>query len=130
MVPDFMSRWLYVPHVMAGLSRHWSSGQPLPDSMLDGLLATKQHMAGYNLSRELFLAAYDIAFYSEDYEAEQYTDLAARLAEQYLVLPREKEDAFPLYFEEMLTGNWAAAYFSQTWAKMLAADIFSAYTEV
>ena len=84
-VPDFMSRWLYVPHVMAGLSRHWSSGQPLPDSMLDGLLATKQHMAGYNLSRELFLAAYDIAFYSEDYETETFQALADRLAEQYMV---------------------------------------------
>ena len=83
-VPDFMSRWLYVPHVMAGLSRHWSSGQPLPDSMLDGLLATKQHMAGYNLSRELFLAAYDIAFYSEDYETETFQALADRLAEQYM----------------------------------------------
>ena len=71
-----------------------------------------------------------MAFYSEDYEAEQYTDLAARLADQFLVLPREKEDSFPLYFEEMLTGHWAAGYFSQIWARMLAADIFSAYTEV
>ena len=27
------------------------------------------------------------------------------MAAQYLVLPREKEDAFPLYFEEMMTGD-------------------------
>ena len=27
------------------------------------------------------------------------------MAAQYLVLPREKEDAFPLYFEEMMTGE-------------------------
>ena len=80
--------------------------------------------------QELYKAAYDIAFYSEDYEAEQYTDLAARLAEQYLVIPREKEDAFPLYFEEMMTGHHAAGYYCHIWSKMLAADIFSAYNEV
>ena len=64
---------------------------------------------------------------------------------------REKEDAFPLYFEDMMTGHWAASYYrlifkrhlnllkvvprkffamcSHTWSKMLAADIFSAYIE-
>ena len=46
------------------------------------------------------------------------------------MLPREKEDAFPLYFEEMLTGHWAAGYYCSLWARMLAADIFSAYVEV
>merc|ERR1712179_659932 len=76
-----------------------------------------------------FKAAYDVAFYSEDYENEQFQELAARLAPQYLVLDREKEDAFPLYFEEITTGHWAAGYYSHTWSRMLAADIFSAYIE-
>ena len=52
------------------------------------------------------------------------------MAAQYLVLPREKEDCFPLYFEDMMTGHHAAAYYCHLWSRMLAADIFSAYTEV
>ena len=130
LVPELLVLWLTVPQVLQSLSQHWSSGEQLSPAQVSSLLSARTHMAGFDLCQELYKAAFDIAFYSEDYEAEQYTDLAARLAEQYLVLPREKEDAFPLYFEEMLTGNWAAGYFSQTWAKMLAADIFSAYTEV
>jgi len=86
-------------------------------------------MAGYDLSHELFKSAYDIEFYSEDPENENYQTLAARLWPQYLVQDREKEDAFPLYFEDMMTGHWAGSYYSHTWSKMLAADIFSAYTE-
>jgi hypothetical protein len=31
-------------------------------------------------------------------------DLAERMARQYLVLDREREDAFPLYFEDMMIG--------------------------
>ena len=63
---------------------------------------------------------------SEDPENENYQTLAARLWPQYLVrlshffLPiisiykvqdREKEDAFPLYFEDMMTGHWAGSYY-------------------
>ena len=130
LVPELLTLWLTVPQVLQSLSQHWSSGEKLSPAQLSSLLSARTHLAGYDLCQELYKAAFDIAFYSEDYEAEQYTDLAARLADQFLVLPREKEDGFPLYFEEMLTGNWAAGYFSQIWAKMLAADIFSAYTEV
>ena len=88
------------------------------------------NLAGYDLCYELYKAAFDMAFYTEDYENEQFAELANRLAPQYLVLDREKEDAFPMYFEEMMTGHWAAGYYSHTWSKMLAADLFSAYLEV
>ena len=32
-------------------------------------------------------------------------------AESYQVQDREKEDAFSLYFEDMMTGHWAASYY-------------------
>jgi len=129
-VPELLVSWLSVPHVLQSMSRHWSSGEQLAAAQLNSLIEARCHMAGYDLCQELYKAAYDMAFYSEDYEAEQYTDLADRLAEQYLVIPREKEDAFPLYFEEMMTGHHAAGYYCHVWSKMLAADIFSAYKEV
>eukprot|EP00092_Neocalanus_flemingeri_P019582 GFUD01021214.1.p1 GENE.GFUD01021214.1~~GFUD01021214.1.p1 ORF type:complete len:771 (+),score=230.50 GFUD01021214.1:151-2463(+) len=128
-VPDFLMQWLMVPQVMQGMSQHWSSGERLSGGQVTSLISARNHLAGYDLCNELYKAAFDIAFYTEDYENEQYADLASRLAPQYLVLEREKEDAFPMYFEEMLTGHWAAGYYSHTWSKMLAADLFSAYLE-
>ena len=103
-VPELMSLWLGAPGVLQSLSQHWSSGERLTSDQVQALLSARLHLAGYDLCQELFKAAYDLAFYAEDYEAEQYGDLARRLADQYLVLDREREDAFPLYFEEMLTG--------------------------
>ena len=129
-VPELLVQWLSVPHILQTFSQHWSSGEQLSAAQLTSLISAKNHMAGYDLCNELYKAAFDIAFYTEDYENEQYADLASRLAPQYLVLDREKEDAFPMYFESMLTGHWAAGYYSATWGKMLAADLFSAYKEV
>lgn len=129
-VPDFMSHWLYVPHVMTAMSSQWSTGEKMPASLLDSLVASRHHMAGYNLSKELFLAAFDIAFYSVDYDSEKFMDLGDRLAGQYMVLDKDKDDAFPMYFDEMMTGKLSAGYYSHVWSRMLAADAFSAYLEV
>ena len=129
-VPELLVSWLTCPPVLQSMSKHWSSGEVLTLDQVSQLQEARCHLAGYDMCQELYKAAYDIAFYYEDYEAEQYADLAVRLADQYLVLSREKEDAFPLYFEEIMTEHLAAGYYYKLWSKMLAADIFSAYTEV
>ena len=127
----FMTHWLYVPEVLRSLSGHWSTNEPLPSNAIETLctLAGKQHMAGYSLCNELYQSAYDIAFYTEDYEKESYIDLAERLRGQYLLLPAVKGDVFPIYLSDMMCGDNPAALYSKTWAKMLAADAFSAVQE-
>ena len=47
---------------------------------VEALTSAGLHTAGYNLSQELFMAAY--AAYAEDYKAEQYGNLTQRLADQ------------------------------------------------
>ena len=58
-------------------------------------------------SASLFTVPYQVTAISvlQDFENEQYQELARRLAPQYLVLDKEKDDAFPLYFEDMMTGD-------------------------
>lgn len=128
---NFMTHWLYVPEVLQSLSGHWSTNEPLPNNVIETLCSSagKQHMAGYSLCNDLYHAAYDMAFYSEDYEKESYQDLAERLRTQYLLLPPAAGDAFPLHMNDMMCGDNPAALYSKTWAKMLAADAFSAVQE-
>ena len=76
-----------------------SSRHPLPELDMSGTSTLWR-----DLSQELFKAVYNIAFYAEDYEAKQNGDFAWRLADQNLVLPKEKEDAVPLHF--CLMGRW------------------------
>merc|ERR1712136_266127 len=67
--------------------------ETLPSNVIETLCTTagKQHMAGYSLSEELFLVAYDMAFYGQDYEKEEYQDLAIRLRSEYLLSPPTSE---------------------------------------
>ena len=106
------------------------------------LVASRNHMAGYDLSHELFKSAYDIEFYSglciwskvqvaflcpfrgswkwelPNTSCEtvasvfgMFITLFSPIISIYKVQDREKEDAFPLYFEDMMTGHWAGSYY-------------------
>ena len=70
-VPELMVSWLSVPGVLQSLAKHWSSGELLSPAQVSNIQEAKVHLAGYDLCQELYKAAYDLAFYSEDYEAEQ-----------------------------------------------------------
>lgn len=129
LVPEMMTQWLMVPHVLQSLSSHWSTGEMLGMNIIENQILAANHMPGYRMSHELLKAAFDISFHSTEFEKEQYQNLADRMTPQYLVLEREREDSFPMNFEEIMCGNWAAAYYSHLWSRMLAADVFSAYWE-
>ena len=79
-VPELMSLWLTAPGVLQSLSSHWSSGERLTSEQVEALTSARLHLPSYNLSQELFKAAY--ATYTEDYKAEQYGDLTRRLADR------------------------------------------------
>ena len=127
----FMTHWLYVPDILRSLSGHWSTNEPLPNNVIEKLCtsAGKHHMAGYNLCNELFRAAYDKAFYSEEYEKESYQDMAERLRPEYLLLPPAAGDCFPIHANDIMSGDYPGTLYSKTWGKMLAADAFSAIQE-
>ena len=79
-VPELVSLWLTAPGVLQSLASHWSSGERLTSEQVEALTSARLHLAGYDLSQELFKAAY--AAYAEDYKAEQYGYLAQGLADQ------------------------------------------------
>jgi oligopeptidase A len=53
-----------------------------------------------------------------------------RLWPKFFPFEREKKDAHPCSFFPIFSEEWAAAYYSHTWARMIAADTFSALKEV
>ena len=55
-VPHLMTHWLTVPSVLQSLSQHWSSGEQLSPGQVASLQEARSHMAGYDLSQELFKA--------------------------------------------------------------------------
>ncbi|KAJ3624953.1 hypothetical protein MTP99_018542 [Tenebrio molitor] len=109
------------------ISAHCDSEDKLPPQMFDSLLEVHKHLAGIDLSRELYLAALDLELHHcKDY----WLDVVKKLWPQFRSFPLDKLDSHPCSFTQIFTDEWAAAYYSHIWSRMIAADVYSAFHEV
>ncbi|XP_069701808.1 uncharacterized protein [Periplaneta americana] len=123
---NFMTHWLYDKNTMNLISGHVESGEPLPSDLMQQLLASQKHLAGYDLCRELYLASLDLELYtSKDF----WLDVVRNLWPQYLAFPLDEKDSHPCSLTAIVCEEWSAAYYCHLWSRVLAADVFSAFRE-
>ncbi|XP_046648251.1 probable cytosolic oligopeptidase A [Daphnia pulicaria] len=123
---QFFQFWSSDWTTMSKISGHFESGQPLAKETLNQLNKAAVHMSGHDLCQQLYLSALDLELYST---REFWLDIVKRLWPRFQRFPLEKLDAQPCNFTDIVSQDMAAAYYSHTWSKMVAADIFSAFQE-
>lgn len=121
-----MSNWLYDKNTLKAISCHYESEEALPSNIIDNLNSTRQHMAGFDLCQQLYLSVLDLELYTNN---NFWLDVVRDLWPQFFVLPLEKHDSHPCSFNEIFSGEWPAAFYSQIWSRMIAADIYGAFHE-
>ncbi|KAG5880866.1 hypothetical protein JTB14_017792 [Gonioctena quinquepunctata] len=95
--------------------------------MFQSMLGIHQHMAGSDLSRELYLSALDMELHtSKDF----WLDIVKRLWPEYRCFTLHKIDSHPCAFTQVISEEWGAAYYCHLWSRMIAADVYSAFHEV
>ncbi|XP_049874175.1 uncharacterized protein LOC126372450 [Pectinophora gossypiella] len=121
-----MVHWLHDPHTIRAISGHYKTDESLPDDIMNNLKNVRQHMAGYNLCKELYLSRLDFELHSKK---TFWRDIVRDMWPKYHTLPFYKFDSHPLSFTKIFSEEWAAAYYCHLWSKMIAADIYSAFEE-
>ncbi|KAG4074280.1 hypothetical protein HA402_008689 [Bradysia odoriphaga] len=122
-----MSHMILHGNTLKKISGHYTTEQPLPDNLIEAIKAEKRHMAGFALSRELYFATLDLELYSKTHF---WMDVVKELWPQFCLIPLESRDSHVCSFSEIISGDYPAAYFSNIWSKVLAADIYSNFYEV
>ncbi|XP_059616787.1 uncharacterized protein LOC132261811 [Phlebotomus argentipes] len=125
-VSHVMSHFLYNSTTLREISSHYATEDPLSDAMMGSIQASRTHFAGYDLCQQLYYSAFDMELYSRK---DFWIDIMRELWPKYMTLPLEKKDAHPCSFTPIFSGDWAAAYFSHVWSRVIAADVYSAFHE-
>ncbi|XP_022092541.1 probable cytosolic oligopeptidase A isoform X2 [Acanthaster planci] len=124
---QFMENWMYDARTMRAVSRHYQTGEPLPDSLFDQLVKARKYRAGSAMLRQLYFSAMDIELHTS---TDHWMDVMRRAADEYTVTKPLQEDRFPCSFQHIFASGYAAGYYSYKWAEVMAADAFSAFEEV
>lgn len=128
---QFMENWCWEAEALAFISGHYQSGEPLPQEMLDKLLAAKNYQAALFILRQLEFGLFDFLMHFE-YSPSSGAQILPTLAEvkkRVAVVPSPSWGRFPQAFSHIFAGGYAAGYYSYLWAEVLSADAYSRFEE-
>ena len=116
---------------LALLTRHVETGEPLPQELLEKMLAAKNFMSGADMLRQLEFSLFDLVLHSSYDPSKDGTanDLLMKLRKEVSVFSVPENYRFENAFGHIFAGGYAAGYYSYKWAEVLAADAFSRFEE-
>ena len=111
-------------------AKHYQTGEPLPDELIDRIVRSRNFNAAYACIRQVSFGLLDMAYYTMDqpfegdvFEFERKAWAAAQL------LPQPDGTCMSVQFGHIMSGGYAAGYYSYKWAEVLDADAFSLFKE-
>ncbi len=128
---QFMENFAWESEVIAMISGHYQTGDPLPAELLDRLENSRGFQAALQIARQLEFALFDLRLHAE-YDPKRGSRLLPILesVRQRVAVVRYPEyNRFPHAFSHIFGGGYAAGYYSYKWAEVLAADAWSAFQE-
>jgi len=127
---QFMENWCWEPEALALISGHHESGEPLPQALLDKMLAAKHFQSGMMMMRQLEFSLFDFRLHHEYQPGEtEIQTLLDQVREQVAVIRPPADNRFQHGFSHIFAGGYAAGYYSYKWAEVLSADAFSRFEE-
>lgn len=128
---QFMENWCWEKQALALISAHYQTGEALPDSLFDKMIAAKNFQAGMQMARQLEFSLFDFRIY-RDFDPEKggriYNTLE-KVRSQVAVMPAAPFNRFAHSFSHIFAGGYAAGYYSYKWAEVLSSDAFSLFEE-
>lgn len=122
---QMLEHWCWLPDVLAGFTRHVDSGAPLPEDLLQAMLAAKRLDSGLITARQLFFSELDMAYHNGG-----VPDTTALVREMH---PITGFDALPDTYFQAGFGHlfgYDAGYYGYLWSRVFADDMFTRFEQV
>ncbi|MBR4564469.1 MAG: M3 family metallopeptidase [Paludibacteraceae bacterium] len=119
-------------------AKHYKTGKPLPQELLDKMHASQTFHAAYSCVRQLSFGYLDMAWHTIDKPFEVNESIGTvesvcrfsdEAMEQVQVLPIVPGTQMATAFTHIFSGGYAAGYYSYKWSELLDADAFSVFKE-
>ncbi len=126
---QFMENWCWEPEGLALISGHFETGEPLPQDLLDKMLAAKNFQSGLMMVRQIEFSLFAFELHATHGDGRSVLDVLEGIRQEVSVLRPPAYNRFPNSFAHIFAGGYAAGYYSYKWAEVLSADAFSKFEE-
>jgi peptidyl-dipeptidase Dcp len=123
--------WQEQPQVLRRFARHYQTGEPLPDELLQRFLAARKFNQGFATLEFVSSALIDLEFHTQPASASRDVAAFEKAVLEKIGMPAEIALRHrPTQFGHIFSGDhYASGYYSYMWSEVMDADAFGAFEE-
>lgn len=129
---QFLENWCWEPEALQTISGHYETGEPLPQDLLNNMLAARNFQSAMQMVRQLEFSLFDLRIH-RDFDPSQGGGQIQAILDQtrreVAVRQPPEYNRFQHGFGHIFAGGYAAGYYSYKWAEVLSADAFARFEE-
>lgn len=125
---QIMENFAVEPDFLNTFARHYETGEPMPTELIERIIASRNFNIAYACIRQVSFGLLDMAYYTlkEEFHDDimQFEREAWKKAQLF---PQIDGTCMTVQFGHIMSGGYAAGYYSYKWAEVLDADAFSVF---
>lgn len=127
---QFMENYAMQPEFLRTFARHYQTGETIPDDLIKRVRRARNFNVAYACMRQVSFGLLDMSYYTlstplEDDIRQHESEAWSRVQ----LLPECSDTCMTVQFGHIMSGGYAAGYYSYKWAEVLDADAFEAFAE-
>ena len=125
---QFMENYATEKDFLRTFAYHFESGEPIPDELIDRIIKSKNYLSAYGCLRQVSLGLLDMAYYTQKDEFKEDIITFEKDAWKDAIITKQLPNTcMTTQFSHIISGGYAAGYYSYKWAEVLDADAFSLF---
>ncbi len=129
---QFNEHWASFPQVLKNYAKHYKTGEPMPQALIDKIKKAATFDQGYKLTEILAAAELDMQWHtiSADTKIDNVDTFEAQaLRKTNLALHQVPPRYRSTYFLHIWSNGYASGYYAYLWTEMLDDDAFAYFTQ-
>jgi len=119
---QLLEEWTWDPEMLKRMSKHYQTGESLPDELIEKIIKLKQFDTGYFWQRQCYLARISLEYYKPGAKKDLH-QIVQRLYSEIIKNAEISPDTH-FYTQFGHLTNYGARYYSYIWSKVLTDDVF------
>lgn len=126
---QFNENYLTQKEFLDGFAKHYITGEPIPQELIDKIIASSQYGAAYACLRQLSFGYLDMAWHTATAPIDDAATFENQAMKGVEMFESIEGCALSPQFSHIFSGGYAAGYYSYKWSEVLDADAFSMFLQ-
>jgi peptidyl-dipeptidase Dcp len=127
---QIMENWASEPEVLKMYARHFQTGEPMPDDLIEKIRKARHFNQGFATTEYLAASFLDMDWHTLQEPTElEPLEFENRSLKRIGLIPEIISRYRSPYFQHIFAGGYSSGYYSYVWAEVLDSDAFQAFKE-